>query len=362
MRLGKDLIAGVSITNVTGITGKKYSLADLMRAAREAEAMGFDAVWIHDGMTGRRTVGAYDPMSIYAAVAAQTKRIHLCTGILIPQIRNPIHLAQQWATMWEISEGRAILGAGTGAGKDRIAKRQFEALAALKFGTKLESDALFAKRARLFSECLDVIRRLWREDKISYRGEFYEFDEITLGLARPQTPPPILVGGGIYIPRGGVGAHHYMWNPEVAGTFVMGPQITKAVADHGEGWLFVHASLEEMDRKWAEILEHGKKHPGRSYTKAMNVFMNVDNDRRKAWEGVKAHLLEFHGPPVADDTVDRWAAAGSGEEIANKLNAYVDRGVSTFQFVVASSDQFGMMKKIADEVLPRLKRSIGNPA
>ena len=86
MELGNEIIAGVSINNVTGITGKRYELRDLMRAAREAEAMGFDGVWVHDGMTGRRTTAAYDPTAVLTAVAAQTERIRLCTGILIPHI------------------------------------------------------------------------------------------------------------------------------------------------------------------------------------------------------------------------------------------------------------------------------------
>jgi len=55
MQIGDKIIAGVSINNVTGITGKRYALQDLLRAGREAEAMGFDAVWVHDGMMGRRT-------------------------------------------------------------------------------------------------------------------------------------------------------------------------------------------------------------------------------------------------------------------------------------------------------------------
>ena len=115
-----------------GITGKSYDLLQLLDAAREAEAMGFDAVWVHDALGGRRTTAAYCPIGALTAAAAQTDRIKLCTGILIPQIRNPVHVAQQWATLWEVSEGRAVLGAGTGAGKSTIFKRQFDALVAVR--------------------------------------------------------------------------------------------------------------------------------------------------------------------------------------------------------------------------------------
>ena len=132
MALGSEIVVGTSINNTMGITGKSYDLLQLLHAAREAEAMGFDAVWVHDALGGRRTTAAYCPIGALTAAAAQTDRIKLCTGILIPQIRNPVHVAQQWATLWEVSEGRAVLGAGTGAGKSTIFKRQFDALVAVR--------------------------------------------------------------------------------------------------------------------------------------------------------------------------------------------------------------------------------------
>ncbi len=124
MQIGDQIIVGISINNVTGITGKSYELHDLLRAGREAEAMGFDAVWVHDGMTGRRTTAAFDPPTVLTAIAAQTKHIRLCTGILIPHLRNPVHLAQTWATLNEVSAGRPILCAGAGGGRGTSHQRQ----------------------------------------------------------------------------------------------------------------------------------------------------------------------------------------------------------------------------------------------
>lgn len=357
MSLDGQLVFGVSVNNVTGITGKSYELHDLLRAAREAEAMGFDAVWVHDGMLGRRTTAAYDPVAVLCAVAAQTRSIRLCTGILIPHIRNPVHLAQQWATLYEVSQGRAILGAGSGGGRSRIHLRQYGALAALQHEDHLDPNYMFEKRARLFGECLHVIRRLWREDKVSHEAEFYRISEITLGHARPANPPPILVAAGIYVPKDVKGAHFPIWNEKVAGTFMMGQTVTRHVIDYGDGWLTNQCTPEELEQKWAELMDGAeKKFPGRKYVKALNCFMHVDEDSRKAWQGVKDHLADFHGPPIPDDLVDRWGAWGSGQAIAEKIQKFIDRGVSIFQFVVACPDQFGMMKRIADQVLPRLKR------
>ena len=135
MAFGDDLVIGVSVNNVAGITGKAYTIQDLVHAGVEAEAMGFDAIWVHDAMMGRRTTAAYCPINALTAIAAQTKTLKLATGILTPQVRNPVMTAQQWATLYEFSEGRAIMGVGMGAGTPTLIKREFEGLASLKHGT-----------------------------------------------------------------------------------------------------------------------------------------------------------------------------------------------------------------------------------
>ena len=131
MPLTDELVFGVSINNVTGITGKAYTIQDLVHAGVEAEAMGFDGVWVHDAMMGRRTTAAYCPITALTAIAGRTRQLRLCTGILTPQVRNPVSTANQWATLYEISEGRAIMGVGMGAGTPTLIKREFEGLAAL---------------------------------------------------------------------------------------------------------------------------------------------------------------------------------------------------------------------------------------
>ena len=82
----------------------------------------------------------------------------------------------------------------------------------------------------------------------------------------------------------------------------------------------------------------------------------MNDDPRKGWEGVRDHLEDFYGPPIHDDVVDRWAVAGPPEQMAVRLQSYIDMGVNIFQLVIGSPDQLGQMRRIAEEVLPLLKR------
>lgn len=355
MKLGDAVVIGVSVNNVTGISGKSFAVGDLLHAAIEAEAMGFDAIWVHDAPLGRRTVAALDPLTILAAIASRTRTLRLGTGILTPQLRNPVALAQQWATLFQLSEGRAIMGVGSGAGTPTLLRREFQALAALRHDSNLDPARLYEKRGALFDESLDVMRRLWAEDKISYAGDFFRFDEVTLGEARPATLPPILVAAGIYFPLKPGAPVHHGWTEKHAGKFVLGPY--KRVAAYGDGWMTVHLKPEEYDDYWSRIQAHADaEYGGKRIAKAFNCFVNVDPDPAKARQAVKDHLADFHGPPIWDDVVDRWAVAGPPQQVAAQLQAYIDRGVRIFQLVIGSPDQLGQMRRLADDVLPLIRR------
>jgi coenzyme F420-dependent glucose-6-phosphate dehydrogenase len=352
---GKQVLVGVSVNNVTEFAGKNYNLLELIRAGAEAEAMGFDGIWVHDAPFGRRTTAAYDPVNLLSAIAGKTKRIFLGTGILAPQLRNPVLLAQQWATLHAASEGRALMGVGTGAGKPSLVQRQFKAVGALRHDTALDPQKLYEGRGRMFAETMDIMRRLWSEDKISYDGEFYKFEDITLGFARPPSMPPVLMGAGIYFPLQRGGPVHHAWKEKNAGKFLFGPY--KRIVDYADGWLGLHLKPEEYEEKWQRVEAYAQEtKPGKGFVKALNCFVNVDDDPDKAWQGVKDHLGEFHGPPIWDDLVDRWAVSGPPEAVAAKLQGYIDIGVTVFQLVIGSPDQLGQMRRIAEEVLPRLKR------
>lgn len=349
----RELIVGVSVNNLSG----HYTLNDLARAACEAEDLGFGAIWLHDAPLGRRTMASWDPVAVLAALAKVTSKVKLCTGILQPHLRNPVFLAQSWATVDYLSGGRTIMAVGSGAGISRLVQREYDAAAALRPGGAPDYRDIYKKRRRLFVESVELLRRLWDEDHVTYHGEFYHLEDVTLGLARPlQKPnPPILVAAGNYFPANVGGSVHHAWDAKRAGKFLVGP--TDCVAKAGDGWMTCHSTPEEYTLAWEEIRSQASS-VGRDlsgFIQAFNCFVNVNSDRKKAWEQVRQHLNDFHGPPVPDDVVDRWGFVGAPEEIVERLNGFISRGVSLFQLVIGSPDQLGQMRLLAREVLPKLK-------
>ncbi len=83
----------------------------LLDAAALARRCGFDSIWVGDSLLARPR---HDPLTLLAAVAAAVPDIELGSAVLLPALRNPVVLAQQLATIDQISEGRLILGVGIG--------------------------------------------------------------------------------------------------------------------------------------------------------------------------------------------------------------------------------------------------------
>src|SRR5579864_589327 len=118
----------------------------LLALAERAEALGYDAVWVGDSLLARPR---HDPLTLLAAVAARTKRAELGTAVLLPALRNPVVLAQQIATLDQISQGRYILGVGIASDVPNI-RAEFTA-----------AGVPFEKRVGRMLEGLRLSRELW---------------------------------------------------------------------------------------------------------------------------------------------------------------------------------------------------------
>lgn len=197
------------------ISGRAAS-AVLMGAARRAEALGYDSVWAADRIvTPWRIDTAYpynedrrffvppdvpflEPLTCLAYLAGGTERITLGMSVLVMPYRHPLHWAKVAASIDHLSRGRLVLGVGVG-----WMREEFEALG-----------APFRERGTVSDEQLELVQRLWTEERPSWQGRHYRFPEIGFSpkpLQRPRVP--IWMGGEGVHARRRAGRYADAWFP-----------------------------------------------------------------------------------------------------------------------------------------------------
>ena len=143
-----------------------------------AEEAGFDTATIghHHFMPGNLA----DPLTFLAAVAARTSTLRLGTGIFQLPIHNPVRVAEQVATIDQISGGRISLGVGLGWWP-------------LEYEVQ---GSVFRERGARMEEALEILRLVWTEEHTSFDGRFWSFPELTVHPRPVQQPhPPLWVAG-----------------------------------------------------------------------------------------------------------------------------------------------------------------------
>lgn len=143
-----------------------------------AEHAGFDGIWIPERHHRTETF-LPSPIVTLAAIAARTSSIRIAPMVLQPTYYNPMHVAEQLAQIDQLSKGRLIFGAGVGYHHD-----YFKLFGVDQKGT-----------GRRFEECMAVIDHAWREERLTFKGEFFDFDDVLMTPKPYQQPrPPIWVG------------------------------------------------------------------------------------------------------------------------------------------------------------------------
>jgi len=173
---------GVTVPNF----GKYADKNEIIKVTTTAEELGFDSIWVSDHIVipqSHRVFGYvfYDPLVTLSYLASVTQTIKLGISVVILPYRNPVVLAKMISTLDQLSEGRIILGVGTG-----WLKEEFDALG-----------YSYDQRGKITDEYIEILKALWTEDLPKYDGEFHSFSGIRF-LPKPhQKPyPPIWVGGG----------------------------------------------------------------------------------------------------------------------------------------------------------------------
>ena len=164
--------------------------------ARAADQLGYYVVWTAEHLIfpseirtpypyGERapfdvTDPVYDAAATLAYVAAMTRRVRLGTSVIVLPYHHPIALAKQLATIDVLSRGRLIVGVASGWLREEFAL----------LGVPFE------QRGALTDEYIELLRRLWTDREVNFRGRFFSLDNaISFPKPMQQPYPPVWIGG-----------------------------------------------------------------------------------------------------------------------------------------------------------------------
>jgi probable F420-dependent oxidoreductase len=207
---------------------------------KRAEAMGLESIWMgeHVALFDKNTFGypgskdgripvpagggMLDVTATFGFLAAGTSRIRFGTGVaLVPQ-RNPIYTAKEVCTLDWLSEGRFDFGIGVGWNKEEVEGCGYR----------------WEDRGARCNEFLDVMKRLWTEPVVEFKGKWVQFETMRLDPKPIQKPHvPIIVGGyadAAFARAVKYGAGWYGFNLDPARTKEMLAKLDAAFAKAGK--------------------------------------------------------------------------------------------------------------------------------
>jgi len=155
-----------------------HCYADALEEVVRGEELGFDSVWMEEHHS---VVDHYwpSPIPVLAGFATRTCKVTLGTDILVAPFYHPVRLAEDIALLDVMSGGRVVVGTAIGYKPDEFAL----------YGAGLE------KRGARFEEQLAIVKGLWTQDRLSFKGHYYQIEGKLEPRPITKPHPPIWIGG-----------------------------------------------------------------------------------------------------------------------------------------------------------------------
>ncbi|MBM3217278.1 MAG: LLM class flavin-dependent oxidoreductase [Candidatus Rokubacteria bacterium] len=287
----------------------------------------FDSVWVGDSLGAKPRP---DSIALLGALVAATRRLRLGVGCMASfPVRDPLVFAYQWATLDLLSNGRMLLAACTGLVAGGASARE-----GASYGV------VDRERADRLVENIEICRRLWSGERVSYKGRFRSFENVTLEPRPVQQPCPIWIASN---PR-----------PPLAGARL--ERALQRVAQMADGWMTTRLSVGLAKSNWAGIaaaLERDGRDPGAFPTMAYHN-VNLNPDRAAALEESKRFLDAYYGPVFTPAMVEAWTAAGTPGQCVEHLRGLRGEGMKSVALRITSWRQMDQFERLVGEVLPGL--------
>lgn len=326
-------------------SAEQFDARRLLDFATLAEQLGFDSVFVSDHFQPWRHHGGHAPAAIawLGALGASTARIVMGTSVLTPTFRHhPAMVAQAFGTLGQLFPGRVILGVGSGESLNEVP------------ATGMAWPELKERTARL-REAVDLIKRLWSEERVDFDGAYYKTERATI-YDRPDEPVPIYVAGA--------GPMVAKFAGRVADGFIC--TSGKDPALYGETLLpNVAAGLEAAAR------------PGDGFDRMIEMKVSFDSDADRAiadtrhWAALALspeekmsvedplEMERLADSLPAERAVGRWIVSTDADEHVERIRPYVELGFRHLVFHAPGPDQERFLRLYSEQVLPRLRAAYG---
>lgn len=261
--------------------------------ATTAETLGYDHLLAYDHVLGANTAsrpdwqGPYttesmfqEPLVLFSYLAGLTKTIELVSAVIILPQRQTALVAKQAACVDVLSRGRLRLGVGTGWNDV-----EYEALG-----------ANFHDRGRRSEEQIDLLRRLWRDEAISFEGDHHKITDAGLNPLPPNRSIPIWLGG-------------------------MAPQVIERAGRLADGWFpFVNKNLTEQITQMRESAKRADRDPDSIGIECI-IASDTDADRVKGLQdmGVTHVAMVTMNQKLAGPTAHIDAITSARDTLASAL-------------------------------------------
>jgi coenzyme F420-dependent glucose-6-phosphate dehydrogenase len=305
----------------------------------QAASLGLELVGISDHFQPFRHTDGHGPACLpwLGALGEATERAQLGTSVLTPTMRyHPSMIAQAFATLACLYPGRVWLGVGTGESINETP------------ATGAEWPGAKERRLRL-AEAVELMRRLWAEERVTFEGEYYRTEKATI-YDRPDAPVPVWFAAS-------------------------GPLAAKLAGRAGDGFIMTsgkdRALYEELIAAMTEGAEAAGRDPA-SIVRMMEIKVSYDHDleyakeacdywaplalspeqKRDVEDPIELERLADESPGIAQR---RFIVTNDPEECAERIGEYIELGFDHLLFHAPGDDQSRFLQQFCADVVPLLR-------
>jgi len=321
-------------------SAEQFAPRTLMDFAVEAERLRFESCFISDHFQPWRHTDGHAPFAFswMAALGERTRTMRIGTSVVTPTFRyHPSVVAHAVATLAVLYPERIILGVGTGESLNEVPS------------TGITWPGFKEREGRL-REAVQLMRRLWTEDRVSHHGTYYRTENATI-YDRPSAPIPIYLGAS-------------------------GPKAAFTAGELGDGFICTSGKAPSL---YAETLvpnvQAGRRKAGRPEDSdmMMEIKLSFDTDRQQALQNTRpwaALALSPEEKMGVEDPVEmerladalplercasRWIVSDDADEVVARIRPYVQLGFRHLVFHAPGDDQSRFLRLFADAIAPRLR-------